>query len=60
MLTVIQACRTALYSPLEVVKYLPGGVLKHMCLARLMVKWIDRIDAPMRRELFRRRNAKPT
>lgn len=60
MLTVIQACRTALYGPLEAIKYLPGGVLRHMYLARLIVKWIDGIDAPIRRELVRRRNAKST
>lgn len=55
MLTVIEACRTALYGPLELIKYLPGGVLSHMGLTRFLVKWIVTIDAPLRRELLRRR-----
>ena len=55
MLTVIEACRTVLYCPLDAIKFLPGGVLRHMVLTRFLAKWIVWIDAPLRRELLRRR-----
>ena len=45
----IQLIRRALYAPLEVFYYLPGGPVRHLALLRFVVDLIVRIDTPLLR-----------
>lgn len=45
----IKQLRALIYSPIELLYYLPGGPLANMGLTKFLVKLISRIDAPILR-----------
>jgi hypothetical protein len=62
MITVIHAVRRVLYGPIELLPHvwhrLPFGPLRDTAWLRLLVRWTYTVDAPLRRELQRRIDAK--
>ena len=54
----IHNIRRALFAPLELVQYLPGGPLQHLAWLRYVVFFLVVIDKPLRHELLRRCDAK--
>jgi hypothetical protein len=50
---VIKQLRALIYSPIELLYYLPGGPLANMGLTNFLVKIISLVDAPLRRLLLK-------